>query len=37
MEYWAEDKAFRLDNESLLKTFEVTKSELDQVNHPKLY
>jgi hypothetical protein len=37
MEYWAEDKAFRLDNESLKKTFEVTKSELDMVTHPKLY
>lgn len=37
MEYWAEDKAFKMDNESLKKPFETLRGEIEEVQHSKLY
>lgn len=37
LEHWAEDKAFKLENESLKKDYEGVKSELDRVRAPNFY
>lgn len=37
LDYWAEDKAFKMENESLKKDFRAIKSELNLIDAPKFY
>ena len=37
LDYWAEDKAFKMENESIKKDYGVLQNEIDSVKAPKFY
>ena len=37
LEYWAEDKAFKLENESINKEATTISMEIAEVDHPRFY
>lgn len=37
LEYWAEDKAVKMENQSIKNDYLETKSEIDKYNGPRFY